>query len=177
MSLFTNDGSLVIDGDGDAIDCGDCPCDGSASLSTSIAPGCDDACPDGVAECFELTVAGVTDNACTFGDCTPWNGTFVLVGRPRIGGEICLHDTDDGDVGNVSVLPLPCVGSASGTWQLVKGVILWQLEAVAGTTHARYEIPGNVFDCHGSTEFALVFDDTTCTNWPSTLTLQAVACP
>ena len=77
-SLWLNDGKIVVNEQGQVVLCAECPCDSPYYV-------CEE-CPDGLAECWELTVAGVTGGTpnemeC---DCSAVNGTFILERHPTV---------------------------------------------------------------------------------------------
>lgn len=182
MGLWTrsNEG-LILDAMGKPIVCSECPCpdesssDGSSLTSSSLSietssssEGIDsielcDNCPDGMSKCWELVVAGVTDNDCL--SCDEFNGTHVLI---HSGSNNCVFTTLETD---------SCGGSGA-LWSLTLDANPPRLLSglFFGTSHSRYDLSGT-FDCNGSNTFDLVGNTSDCQNWPPSLTIEPVACP
>ena len=126
-------------------------------------------CPDGITECWELTVAGIVNNNCP---CDIFNGTFTLIPRSPLK---CFRESDE--EGN---------GLGSGIWTLQHvGNILQLLatifgDATCGTYGTRaYEIGEDDFDCTGANILVRQgsADTGNCNQYPPTLTVVPVECP
>lgn len=126
-------------------------------------------CETGIAECWELVVAGVVDGTCSGpgSDCSIVNGVFKL--RPRSPFFGCVFV--DSDVGNVAICDL----SASPPWNISfpggSHVFLGSYDSVL------YKIAVGDFDCNGPNIFTRIDPGFgRCTGHPSTLTIEPVDC-
>lgn len=166
MSLWFKSGTetLVVNSSGNLVNCHQCPCDGFG-----VVPGCAE-CSGNMAQCWELTVAGVSNQDCT--DCSLRNGTFTL------SCSFCF-------CGRTSPTVTRCSesGDATGSlWALDYdgGTSEWTL-SVASTGGTGFEVIYTIsaidFDCVGTNEFTFDSSNSSCTNWPSTLTITPVSCP
>jgi len=121
-------------------------------------------CPDGMSVCWELTVAGITNDVCA--ECDEMNGTFIL---SWVSG--CIFESP-----NEGALEA-CMGSSAIRWSFVINVF-GQLTLSANGGIATYATAGGGdVNCNDTNEVPFISSSTACQNWPATLTLEPIACP
>lgn len=152
-----------------------CPCCGYPSSCT--ADSCD------MADCWEITVAGITDNSCT--NCTNWNGTFTLTRRFSSSGQI-VCPVSSGAGGELSYERWAgfCVSGSDGYWNFYYNSFSseWILEpAYSGSSMqpagGQYSLAGASFTCNDANDLSLAASGTACQMFPSTITVTPVSCP
>lgn len=164
-----------------------CCCDwGYQVRGLELIPDCL-GCPEGMVKCWELTVAGITDNLCTL--CDNANGTFILeyVGfcsfwSPTFSAQFI----SSGD----------CFTSTSYRWDLTYfsgglGGTRWLIRLVGGSVLATWTsavtfdgTPPPGWNCKGSNTLDFVSTaapgisapNPACTNYPATLTITPAFC-
>ncbi len=150
-----------------------CLCGG---IFLSTVTDCD-VCDGGASECWELTVAGVTDSNCS--NCaSEYNGVFTIkhLGFTEPQVLACRW-------GSVESITNDCFGSQPGdkTWIMDIGVSTVTLTPAHGFGLGNYfySMTTGDFSCTGSNTFDLQVSVPTgeCGDWPSTLTIEPVACP
>lgn len=154
---------------------GRCCCAAAASISTQSCDGCTSGTP---ALCYELAVAGVTNDGCS--EATEWNGTFTL-GPVSGAPSACLWTAEAAD--GSTPCGTGCTASHVLAWTLQFGGGSLFLQAVrcngAGPTYstdpATYLLSSP--DCDGNITLSLSTNGSDGADWPSTLTLVPVACP
>lgn len=127
-------------------------------------------CPEGNEDyCYEVTIAGVTNNTCP--NCAPWNRTFVLIG---VGA--CIYQAST--TTPASDRTLSCQNqNMSADLRCESFFERWELSLRSGGTGVEYVLDAGSFDPDGSNEFSLSFATSACQGWPATVTLEKVACP
>lgn len=128
--------------------------------------------------CFELAVAGVSDDVCS--NCTNWNGTFIL---ERVPGycdwRYCSESVEAG-------VSSPC-NTREGAWEIITAGIVRQLRAetyapgfcgsIATGASAIYLLD-STFNMLGDTVWNLDSYSVSCQGWPSQLTTTVPSsCP
>lgn len=145
----------------------------SSSSSSSVLETIDvcSECPDGIAACWEITVAGITTGTCL--DCANYNGTFILSHNAACSFRSPTFSASPGAVG--------CGPSATrwimGHEPFAAGV--WELYARAGSapTGFRYQIAAASFDCIGPNVFTFFNRNVACATPPATITATPINCP
>ncbi len=186
----------------------DCPCGLAASPSPpppspspsiSPSPSVDTGicsqnalfCSFGTYECWEVAVAGVTDDGCT--DCDDYNGTYVVRNSTNTTFQCFFTNnpqktggcTDDGDItvtlGVQSTGPKSVCGTTS-----VPTAFWWiqcEAKSFSGGAAAYRENGTYPFDCDtpsgNELDFLCVTSQSAseCATWPSTLTAVPIICP
>lgn len=148
---------------------GGCPCCGE------LPPyGCA-ACPDGIAECWEFAIAGVTDDEC---NCETIDGTYLLTRQELLP---CSASSSLSHAEWWSPFVFECSPSDDFRWSLGQSSVdgIWRLTFffAAGAFLVQYELDAAEFDCDDSNTFALTLVNDACQGWPATVTLDPITCP
>ena len=141
-----------------------CPCCGNSCASGTISgcTFCDDLMTE-APQLWELTVAGVSNSACS--TCADYNGTFCLFYSNAVHPSVaCIWDSTQTGTCQAGI-----------RWQLLynPGADLWALNSNTFDAGGDYSLGGGSFDCEGPNTLSQVSSgDDSCTNWPSTLTIE-----
>lgn len=146
---------------------GNCDCCGGDGCGDCTSPtNCTGG--TGLAECYELVVAGVTDDGCA--DCDEnYNGTFLLIkeSTPPV-PYVCSWAT---------VEEAPC-GAIAGTPLYRMGVLGNTLQLFADQVGAEFEGAVPLGNCCRPVDLPFKADVVgDCDNWPATVTVEPMACP
>ena len=167
-SLWLESGAVKKDASGNLILCDSCPC-GSDPCACPQCPSC-------IAECWELTVAGVTSGEC---DCTAVDGTYVLI---RSASVACFAASANFTSEYFDVNFEACVSGAF-SWRLFRNTVaeVWRLalgeQSGSGLIIVEYQLSFASFICDDTNVFDFVSSTSECSDWPATLTLDPIACP
>ncbi len=132
----------------------------TATLDTTDECG---ECSGGMAECWEFSIAGITDLACS-GNCSNLNGTFLLTHVSN-----CRFDSD---------LFTSCAGTPNGArWTLNyhSSNDQWRLVPDFGDVKS-YRLAAASFDCLGPNVMNVFGGSTDCDDWPSSVTIEPASC-
>lgn len=185
-----------------------CLCENSMDLQSSS--NCDDArdgvciapvdldlttcshCPDSIiAKCWEVVIAGVTDDACSECD-TFYNGTFSLAKGGYsfpgpFGGTVCLDDgccflhSKGGFVCGetapifTTTMALRHTSTDGGRWEFA--VYLTDTAVGSLDLFLLYALSDVSFDCLGANTLTFVSGEPVRCHYPATVTIQPVECP
>lgn len=164
-SLWLSGGGVVLDEQGRAVLCEDCPCDDAPPPPTTTT--CNE-CPDGVAAAqYEVTFSGIANSGC--GECGGLNGSVVL-------SQEVIECFWSGE-------PSPrvfCGGNAASvyfTWD--SGLLKWSVVLqFGGIPVARWEASGAGWDCLSSLTLTRTLPAGTgadslghCQSYPATVTI------
>lgn len=134
-----------------------------------------------MSECWEMTVAGVTDNTCTL--CTNFNGTFTL--RRQESCSDCRFTSDESFNSQRKNAFSVCT-LAGIKWmmeRLPSDLTKWHLSITSATsicnasTYPLYTLDNASFDCEGPNTFTFVSASSNECNWPATITVEPITCP
>lgn len=139
-----------------------------------------------MAKCWEVVIAGVTNDTCD--ECNDFNGTHILdiaeSGEPGFGQDcarVLVFGADSHCSGASNTvhfgLRFGDVSPTPGTCEGGEFTPRWQFVAIRGATFpiVVYEAVGE-FDCDGPSEFGLCHASDDCDNWPTSVTLEPIAC-
>lgn len=167
-----------------------CNQDSSGSLSSSPGDGSttttDSSTPDGsltsfptitscaggveIAECWEVVIAGVTDNNCT--DCDEnLNGVFLLDNPNNNNFFTCTFTYD--------FSPAWCLGNGTTitlTYSTLQTNVTLSMPTAFGGPIINYEIARSSFNELGSNVMSLNTSSTACSDLPSTVTVSPASC-
>jgi hypothetical protein len=167
VSLWINtNGKLIFNSSGNIVECNECPCVDDPPL----IDGCVQ-CPDGVAQYWELPIAGVTNGICVV--CSDLNRTFNI---PWIGG--CTWTTGNflTDCGTNQrwtffygpKLAAETTAPIGDAWRL-----RYTLQGVGTLSEGQWYIHPDDFDCTGPNILTRVFTNfQRCSNFPLTVTIE-----
>jgi len=165
--LWVQDGNLIINEDGAALECDECPC-GTASASIVPTISCGDLT---VAECWEVEISGFIDGAQS---CEQNNGTFQLtdtvISAPCLGG-LSTSDCawrDPSDTNNEKRLFIDGEDVRFEICQTFLDSSCW-----------KYKMKTAYFDETGENTLSLYLDScpTRCNAVPSTVVIRGIECP
>lgn len=149
---------------------GGCPCCGDFC----------EGCSTGLSECWEVTIAGITDNSCTL--CDNFNRTWTLVPHETLE---CRRENDDRTIPAERSVFGSCNSGFAGVFFQPSGSGRWILRigwdengdgVLVG--FADYFLDAVDLDCDGELTFGeLTTGDTSCQNFPATVTATAITCP
>ena len=176
-TLWLRNNKLIVDSVKRPILCGDCPCDNvpisSSSLLSSSAVGSSSTvivdcaqCPGGMPRCWEITVAGISDLACTNATCSELNGTFILIHNGS-----CTFSSRE--------MVKVCSGSTFAVaWQMRFETTQWTLRARHDSVSAGAYTLSSGNPCNGDTlTFSKPAGSGQCTGYPLSITATPVSCP
>ncbi len=132
-------------------------------------------CVEGMSECWELVVAGVSTGTCS--NCNEYNGIFILQNQPL---NLPLHDACTFFYPEFSAASTPGCADTNVKWFMQRIVGTWYLiagEFVSIATSlniAVYTI--SAFDCNGPNIFNLLIQNGNCSGFPATLTVEPIGC-
>ena len=139
----------------------------------------------GISECWEFSIAGVTnDNGCSV-DCLNWNQTYNLNRSASDAQCSYLASRDCGflteTISNLTVSIFGgCISRAYQWFLYHDGVSTWKLEAVEFgfcQPTVRYEVSDTSFDCTGENVMYLRLENAgDCPSFPQSITLSPMAC-